>query len=274
MTAKRKKAAVKKPSGARVRRSAAPLSWDVPLVLITNPRPSAEIGVTTVVPEQSGDDLVVEVFGIAVGGTLEAVRASVLERDQPIPQVPPREGYVEAHLSPAEITGDGPVETLWSFQRANRRRRDNRLKVRPGLNNRLLILAKFAENDRWVLADLILELLPVEQYLFSGIAPRKFNVTDPVPNQEVTGDVIGSGLTVEVKIDSNVGSKLLTGARAKILTSASSSPWTTKNFPRTDRYSLSVLGASSGKNTLIVEGEFEGYKDNWVTTTSVVFIVK
>jgi hypothetical protein len=269
MAERRQKVTKPKVTASRKKIGAAARSPVTPLVYVTNPRATPPTPVTLVVPELREGSHVIEVFGIAIGGVVEAVRGVVIADGQPIPRVLNDENSVLGNFYRVRSRGFVP-QYMWRFERGGTKRSDTRLLIAPPLENkdlfqRLVVAAKIGGS--WVFAAQ-LDLVIATEISWLARTPavvRRFCINPPADKSEVSRTDLAKGLYIKANVDLN--SRPLTGLRAKIFKTSAAAltvNFSYESFTASTTKGMYVPGATIGTNTLIVEGEFEGYQDDWV----------
>ena len=232
-----------------------------PLVYVANPsRTDGPIAMVMPQFRNDGTDPVIECSGFVLGGPVDLVKAIVLPVDASIPATPPQNS-IAATPQRVEEVQDEPIYT-WQFAQEERdgERRDQRLPVRMGMDNRLVVYARIA--GTWYLATNISQLF----VLVGASGPVRFNFGVRTPSTDV--DIIAatlktsaSGLIIPVTALRQASPPFQALAASIRPTEPQSDPdsstdWTVRYYPSMIFTApLEVPNGQVGRNRLWVKGK-------------------
>jgi hypothetical protein len=200
-----------------------------PLVYVTNPN-RQEGPITMVMPQfrDGGTDPVIECSGFVLGATVDLVRAIVLPNTAPIPEKPPENSIAVIPRRVEDVRDE--IIYSWRFgvdDRDGGERRDHRLPVRLGFDNRLVVYAR--SNGLWCRSTTI------DQLFIGAAAPSLFSFTVDSPfsgeNVSTAGlTSVNSRFLVNVKAVWKSGPHILSAAAINSPTRPVTPPSTTNGW--------------------------------------------
>jgi len=134
-----------------------------------------------------GTDPVIECSGFVLGGPVDLVKAIVLPIAESIPATPPRNSIAVTPRRVEEVQDETIYTWQFAQEESNGERRDQRLPVRMGMDNRLVVYARIA--GAWYLATNIDQLFVLD----AAPAPARFSFTVKTPRSDL--DLIAATLT-------------------------------------------------------------------------------
>jgi hypothetical protein len=225
-----------------------------PIVFVWNPR--LEDGpIVSVEPENAdGPVPVISCSGFTKGAIVQEVRAAILRSTQIIPDRPTNDSQA-ARLLRVEDT-DEEIIYSWHFGLDKTVDGDNRLAVREGYDNRLVVWALFA-GIGWKLAttanQIFVGTLPKTTFRHKVNIPSHGQQYPPPPLTFTSGSY---QLPVSGEATLGLINVIMTQiTQTPVSPSTSSSGWTTKSYGGARSYKDQITpGAKLGKNYLWVVG--------------------